>query len=121
MWAGLTKSLQEVQLDKHIQLLDTPGIVLTNRPGVLQACLKPEEVDDPQGVVETILKRIPSKRLSKLYQVSDFASGDQFLQQLATVRGKLRKGGLPNIDVVARMVLQVCGAEVGSRTCVLAV
>lgn len=105
---GITTALQEVQLDKHIRLLDSPGILLANRPAALQACMKTEEVDDPHGAVDRIIQRIPSKQLSKLYQVSDFNSADQFLQQLAAARGKLKKGGLPNTDVVARMVLQVC-------------
>eukprot|EP00803_Ostreobium_quekettii_P004167 evm.model.scf_1272.3 EVM.evm.TU.scf_1272.3 scf_1272:13025-17427(+) len=103
---GTTTTVQEVHLDKHIRLLDSPGIVLTNKLGLVETCGKAKDVDDPSAVVEGILGRVPSAKLSKLYHVSEFSSVGQFLQQLALARGKLRKGGVPDTDVVARVVMQ---------------
>jgi nuclear GTP-binding protein len=47
---GLTKSAQEIHLDKHIKLLDCPGIVFSrdrNAEILLKNCIKVELLDDP--------------------------------------------------------------------------
>ncbi|XLR64189.1 hypothetical protein S83_014861, partial [Arachis hypogaea] len=49
---GLTRSMQEVQLDKNIKLLDCPGVVmlksLENDTSVaLLNCKRIEKIDDP--------------------------------------------------------------------------
>lgn len=57
---GLTRSLQEVQLDKNVKLLDCPGVVML-RSGendasiALRNCKRIEKLDDPIG---------PGKKLS---------------------------------------------------------
>lgn len=43
--------------------------------------------------------------LVTLYKVPSFDSVDDFLQKVATVRGKLKKGGIVDIDAAARIVL----------------
>lgn len=49
---GLTRSMQEVQLDKKVKLLDCPGVVML-RSGendasvVLRNCKRIEKLDDP--------------------------------------------------------------------------
>ena len=49
---GLTKSMQEVELDKNIKLLDCPGVVMVkseeNEASIaLRNCIKIDKVDDP--------------------------------------------------------------------------
>lgn len=49
---GLTRTMQEVQLDKNIKLLDCPGVVMIksgeNEAAVaLRNCMKIEKLDDP--------------------------------------------------------------------------
>lgn len=107
---GITKSLQEVHLDKNIKLLDSPGIVFaaadSDSSAVLRNCVKIEKLADPVSPIAEILKRVPSKQLMQLYKISAFKGADQFLQQVAQVRGKLRKGGTPDMQASARVVLQ---------------
>lgn len=43
--------------------------------------------------------------LLTLYKVPSFDSVDDFLQKVATVRGKLKKGGIVDVDAAARIVL----------------
>lgn len=51
---GLTRSMQEVQLDKNVKLLDCPGVVMA-RSGesdasiALRNCKRIEKLDDPAG------------------------------------------------------------------------
>lgn len=40
-----------------------------------------------------------------LYKLPSFESVDDFLQKLATVRGKLKKGGIVDVEAAARIVL----------------
>ncbi|XLR28100.1 hypothetical protein S83_056000, partial [Arachis hypogaea] len=75
---GLTRSIQEVQLDKNIKLLDCPGVVmlksLENDASVaLQNCKRIEKLDDPIspvrpeefGVLEPKLRRYLTQTQSK--------------------------------------------------------
>jgi nuclear GTP-binding protein len=56
---GLTRSAQEIQLDKNIRLIDCPGIVFSDQQAdalVLRNCIKIENLADPISPVETILR-----------------------------------------------------------------
>lgn len=49
---GLTKSMQEVEFDKNVKLLDCPGVVLVktaeSEPSIaLRNCIRIDKVDDP--------------------------------------------------------------------------
>uniref|UniRef100_A0A5B7ARJ1 CP-type G domain-containing protein n=1 Tax=Davidia involucrata TaxID=16924 RepID=A0A5B7ARJ1_DAVIN len=107
---GLTRSMQEVQLDKNVKLLDCPGVVML-RSGendasvALRNCKRIEKLDDPIGPVKEILKLCPAKMLVTLYKLTSFDSVDDFLQKMATVRGKLKKGGVVDVEAAARIVL----------------
>jgi hypothetical protein len=48
-----------------------------------------------------ILRRVPAKQLMSLYRVAAFGAGevDAFLQQVAAARGKLKKGGVVDVQV----------------------
>ena len=43
--------------------------------------------------------------LVTLFKVPSFDSVDDFLQKVATVRGKLKKGGVVDVEAAARIVL----------------
>ncbi|KAF3957542.1 hypothetical protein CMV_017461 [Castanea mollissima] len=105
---GLTRSMQEVQLDKNVKLLDCPGVVVI-RSGAndasitLRNCKRIEKLDDPIGPVKEILRRCPPSMLVTLYKLPSFDSVDDFLQKVATVRGKLKKGGVVDVEAAARV------------------
>ncbi|XP_068576198.1 guanine nucleotide-binding protein-like 3-like protein [Cebidichthys violaceus] len=106
---GVTKCLQEVHLDKHIKLLDCPGIVMatstTDAAMILRNCVKIEQLVDPLPPVEAILRRCNKAQIMEYYGVSDFHTALEFLAMLARRQGKLRKGGLPDTDKAAKSVL----------------
>ncbi|XP_056294348.1 guanine nucleotide-binding protein-like 3-like protein [Pseudoliparis swirei] len=112
---GVTKCLQQVHLDKHIKLLDCPGIVMatstTDAAMILRNCVKIEHLVDPLPPVEAILRRCNKAQIMEHYGVSDFHTGLEFLAMLARRQGKLRKGGLPDSDKAAKSVLMdwTCG------------
>ena len=54
--AGFTKTVQEVRLDKHIRLLDSPGVLMglgekdqDDDAMFLRNCLSVEKIKDPMG------------------------------------------------------------------------
>ncbi|CAM6009160.1 unnamed protein product [Sphagnum balticum] len=107
---GVTKAMQEIHLDKHVKLLDCPGIVFAS-PGdneasaTLRNCTKVERLADPITPVKEILRLCPTEKLMSIYKVPQFSNEDEFLLNVATVRGKLKRGGVGDSVAAARMVL----------------
>ncbi|ORX77046.1 P-loop containing nucleoside triphosphate hydrolase protein [Anaeromyces robustus] len=111
---GVTKNAQQIHLDKNIKLLDCPGIVFTQakKDGsnaaevLLRNCVKVELLEDPVTPVEVIVSRCQTEQLMELYDIPSFESSYDFLLKLAASRGKLKKGGVPDIESAARSVIQ---------------
>jgi nuclear GTP-binding protein len=59
---GVTKTMQEIKLDKNIVLIDSPGVVLSTNDQsdslILRSAIKVEELTDPLKPVEALLNRI---------------------------------------------------------------
>ncbi|KAK6921253.1 GTP binding domain [Dillenia turbinata] len=88
---GLTRSMQEVQLDKNVKLLDCPGVVLIKSGEgdasiALRNCKRIEKLVDPVGPVKEILKLCPAKVLVTLYKIPSFDTIDDFLHKVANLR-----------------------------------
>ncbi|KAH7691073.1 nuclear GTP-binding protein [Dioscorea alata] len=107
---GLTRSMQEVHLDKNVKLLDCPGVVMLKSGDddasvALRNCKRIEKLEDPVGPVKKILDLCPAERLMSLYKLPSYGSVDDFLYKVATLRGKLKKGGIVDVEAAARIVL----------------
>eukprot|EP01018_Ginkgo_biloba_P010385 Gb_31371 [translate_table: standard] len=107
---GLTRAMQEIQLDKHVKLLDSPGVVMAkvgdNEATIaLRNCKRIEKLEDPISPVKEILRLCPEEKLMSLYKLPSFSSVDDFLQRVAAIRGKLKKGGVADTVAAARIVL----------------
>ena len=50
-------------------------------------------------------KALPTQHYVTLYKLPSFDSVDDFLRKVATVRGKLKKGGVVDVEATARIVL----------------
>jgi len=108
---GVTKTAQEIHLDKRVKLLDTPGIVFPKTTDVsddivLRNVVKLEQVADPISPIDTILKRCNKAVILSIYKIPDYKTTNEFLGHIAKKLGKLSKGGIPQLSVAARMVLQ---------------
>lgn len=120
---GHTKVVQGIMLDRHVRLLDSPGIVFTDTnapPGatpaeieaaaqaaMLRNVLKVELVEDPVEPVQAILNRIDPKYLADVYNIPELPSRDaqDFLLRVAYQKGRLTRGAVPDLDGTARSVL----------------
>jgi len=95
-----------------VKLLDSPGIVYPNTQegatpvaAALQHAVKLEKLKDPITPVQEILNRCPVKKLMEVYSTTRFTTVQDFLKNVATQRGKLKKGGLVDLEAAARLVL----------------
>jgi len=83
--------MQEVQLDKNIVLLDSPGVVLsTNEQAdslILRSAVRVEDISDPMRPIEALLNRVERDELLKFYRIARFETTDGFLAQVARKRG----------------------------------
>lgn len=111
---GFTKQYQEVILDKNIRLIDCPGVVfaeenevLNSSAAALRNCVNVDELVDVFTPMQAILDRCPQSYLIQLYNIPAFKDRDvnAFLSLVAHSTGKLKKGGIPNTDMVARSIL----------------
>ncbi|KAI9811918.1 MAG: hypothetical protein M1832_000660 [Thelocarpon impressellum] len=123
--AGVTTSLKEVKLDGKLKLLDSPGIVFPSTADtskadeqarlVLLNAVPPKQVEDAVPAVSLLLRRLSEAEgmLAKLLEVYGLrplvaTNGDpttDFLVQVARRRGRLGKGGVPNISSAATTVI----------------
>lgn len=107
---GYTTSMQEVKLDRDINLLDCPGIVFSENDltsdVILRNSISIEKLDDPIHPVKLILERCKVERLAAKYKIPIVHNVDDFLKGIALQRGKLKKRGVPDLNQAARLVLQ---------------
>jgi nuclear GTP-binding protein len=131
--AGVTTSLREVKVDSKLKILDSPGIVFPSSVDgddrqskqkkkaehearlVLLNALPPSQMSDPLPAISLLLERLSlSEALyAKLFEyygitaLGPFGGDTQtdFLVQVARKRGRLGKGGVPNLSSAAMAVI----------------
>lgn len=107
--AGETKVWQYITLMKRIFLIDCPGVVYpsaeTDSEKVLKGVVRVELVQNPEDYIEDVIKRVRKEYMVKTYKVDGWETATEFLEKLAARTGKLLKKGEPDIDQVAKMVL----------------
>ena len=106
---GHTKSIQEIEIDSKVTLIDSPGVVASSEDEItllLRNTIKADQVVDVSRAIEEILKRVTKEDLLKLYKTADFANNTEFLVNMALKMGKMKKGGIPNLEETARIVIR---------------
>ena len=107
--AGETKVWQYITLMRRIYLIDCPGVVYqsaeTDVEKVLKGVVRVELVSNPEDYIQAVLERVKNVYIDKAYKIVDWSSPLDFLEKLAHKYGKLQKKGEPDVETVARMVL----------------
>ena len=86
--------MQEIQLDKNIMLLDSPGVVLSTKEHtdslILRQAIKIEDIEDPFRPVEALVNRIEKQEFVTLYEIDPgFTQIEQLLGHVARKKGYL--------------------------------
>jgi len=125
--AGVTTSLREVKIDGKLKVLDSPGIVFPSENKkksrvdqeahlALLSALPPKNITDPYPAIVLLLKRLSkspemTESVKKFYELPPLPSSDvnefakAFLIHVARKRGRLGKGGIPNLTAAGITVL----------------
>lgn len=125
--AGETKVWQYVTLMKRIYLIDCmylalpPASRITNRiigPGIvppnnndtdesllLRGSIRVENVEYPAQYIDAVLARVQQKHVQRTYQLKPYNDSIEFLEQLARKYGRMLKGGEPDMDGCAKIVI----------------
>ena len=60
---------------------------------------------DPFRAVDKILEKVDGNELQNTYEIGPYRDTQHFLALLAKRRGRLLKGGVPDYDMAARLIL----------------
>lgn len=112
---------QYITLTRKIYLIDCPGIVPSSAASdsttstVLKGVVRVEALPSPSEHIPTLLERVRPVYLSRTYGIPLPEADDttqearwdpeEFLDKLARLKGRLLKGGEPDIEGVAKIVL----------------
>ena len=110
--AGETKVWQYITLMKKIYLIDCPGVVYnpseSDEEKVLKGVVRVELVENPGDYIPAVLAKAKQQYMARTYRVTaDWSDHNQFLERVAQKYGKLLKGGEPDVNTVAKMVLKL--------------
>ena len=125
--AGVTTTIRAVKVDNKLKILDSPGIVFPSTEGrkagmdeqsrlILLNALPPKQIDDPIPAVSLLLKRLCNDpelrdRLSATYEIPNVMNVTMkdmvtdFLVHIAKRKGRLLKGGVPDLAAAATSVI----------------
>eukprot|EP00808_Paulinella_micropora_P001683 g38099.t1 len=108
---GETKVWQYVALFRRIFLIDCPGVVYqdsaTQEEAVLKGVVRVENIENPEDFVPAVLNLVKTKYIQAAYGLEvNKESPMDFLEKLCRKKGKLLKGGEPDLHNGARIILQ---------------
>ncbi|CCD22982.1 RNA-binding GTPase NUG1 NDAI_0A08290 [Naumovozyma dairenensis CBS 421] len=126
--AGVTTSLREVKVDNKLKILDSPGICFPSETSTKKSKVEHEAeltllnalpskyIVDPYPAVLMLVKRLSqndemTESFKKLYDLPPIPANDadtftkHFLIHIARKRGRLGKGGIPNLASAGLSVL----------------
>jgi len=116
---GETKVWQYITLTRRIYLIDCPGIVPTSAKAdtetatVLKGVVRVEALPTPSDHIAELMTRVKPIYLSRTYGVplpdkndpSKSWTPEVFMDKLARMKGRLLKGGEPDLEAVAKIIL----------------
>lgn len=125
--AGVTTSLREIKVDNKLKILDSPGICFPSESKrrtkaeqeaelALLNALPPKYIIDPYPSILMLVKRLAKsdemvESFKRLYELPSIPADDpdtftkHFLIHVARKRGRLGKGGVPNLASAGLSVL----------------
>ena len=95
---------------KRIYLIDCPGVVPPNNSDtpqdiLLRGVVRVENVENPEQYIPAVLAKTKPQHMERTYQIKGYKDHIEFLELLARKGGRLLHGGEPDVDGVAKMVL----------------
>lgn len=74
--------------------MDCPGVILDDQveesEAALRNAIKIDQLQDPVGVIEALLKKVKKEQLMEIFHIPNFNNAVEFLSYVAQKRGKLK-------------------------------
>lgn len=91
-------------------MIDCPGVCPPNLNDtddvlLLKGSIRVENVEYPAQYVDAVLNRVQRRHLDRTYETKDWTDATTFLELIARKNGRLLKGGEPDLDGCAKIVL----------------
>jgi ribosome biogenesis GTPase A len=111
---GVTKGKQWIKLNKNVELLDTPGILwpkfedqAVGKKLAISGSIKDDILNITELAAElaTFIRKTYPGTLTLRYQIEEQEDAYAMLADIAVVKCCLMKGGEPNIDKAASMLI----------------
>ncbi|MHA1596221.1 MAG: GTPase [Candidatus Asgardarchaeia archaeon] len=107
---GFTKHYQIYKVDPRIKVIDTPGVFYREDIGTLYClgAIRAENIKNPPMAAIKLMEYLKSRDpniLVKTYGI-DCEDPLEFLEELAIRRGRVMRGGVPDIDEASRIVIR---------------
>lgn len=95
---------------KRIYLIDCPGVAPPNQHDtpqdiILRGVVRVEKVKNPEQYIPGLLAKVKTHHMERTYELKGWTDHFQFLEMLARKTGRLLKGGEPDVDGIAKLVL----------------
>ncbi len=107
--AGTTKSVRKVRFMKNLMLVDSPGIIQSrDKDEEMHAAIGSVEfskVKDPESAAFRLMESRPGL-IERFYEVERSSDKDEVLEKIAQKRNLLKKGGFPDSERAARLILK---------------
>ena len=109
--AGFTRGMQWIRLSENIKLIDTPGVIPTKEREETDLALKSaltniKDYEDVAYKILDLLIKKNKKHLEKIYNIKVNNNDPiETLKEIAHIKGKLKKGGEPDIDGASRLIV----------------
>lgn len=110
--AGFTRGRSFVKLNENQYLVDSPGVISFEQRNEFELALmsakNPNQLRDKEGVALELAQWIGKKNpdaLQKTYDVEWKNDPESFLDALAIKKKKLQKGGTPDVNTIASMLI----------------
>ncbi|MBW2995522.1 50S ribosome-binding GTPase [Candidatus Woesearchaeota archaeon] len=107
--SGFTKGMQWIRINPRILMIDSPGVVPFGEKHelkhVLIATTDYSSVKEPDLLAMDLIK-IYKGRIERHYGVNPGKNAQQTLEEIALKHRKLMKGGLPDAETMARIIIK---------------
>ena len=105
-----TKVWQFLSFTKRIYLIDCPGIVPPSQYStpenlLLRGAIRVDNVDNPEQYIPGLLTRVQRHHMERTYDIQGWEGHTHFLEMIARKSGRLLRQGEPDINGVAKMIL----------------
>ena len=107
--SGYTRAIQLIKVDNRIRILDTPGVIPFMEKDVEKhvqtGTIDFTKVKDPEGALYALMEEFPGV-IEKVYSMTEEKEKDVVLEKIAIAQNRLLKGGTPDTQTMARVILR---------------